>query len=263
MDTQLDSIPDTPIMEPYQQRLFPLDAQDVFKNDQGSADLKLIVTAVNNKDYAVKTTADGNGYVPLTELFCYEVARELTIATPNYAIIKFRDNSIGFGSEWEGGAQELKALPMIFEILKGNIPVRGLKSFLSKVYALDLFINNIDRHFGNYIFRDSYTSKIGLAYDFSRAWYAIEKNGYQCLESRDDNKTLLCHTIIRKTEFFDVTTAINTLDEIGRIPSKTINRILSGIPNEWLPQEISMELLQWWGSSEMYSRINKLKSAIH
>ena len=61
----------------YQKELLPIDAIQIHKNDQGSADLSVIVTASNNKDYAVKLISDGNGYVPTTELFCYELALSL------------------------------------------------------------------------------------------------------------------------------------------------------------------------------------------
>lgn len=50
-----------------QRRMFPVEIRDIYKNDQGSADLQLIVTGINGKDYAVKTLADGNGCVPVTE----------------------------------------------------------------------------------------------------------------------------------------------------------------------------------------------------
>ena len=82
----------------YQKELLPIDAIQIHKNDQGSADLNVIVTASNNKDYAVKLISDGNGYVPTTELFCYELATILDIPTPTYDLIRMRDGSLAFGS---------------------------------------------------------------------------------------------------------------------------------------------------------------------
>ena len=243
-----------------QRQMFPIEVQDIYRNDQGSADLRLIATAMNGKDYAVKTIEDGNGYVPATELFCYELARELSIATPNYNFIKLKDDSVAFGSEWEGGVREIKEVAQIWAILKGRVEIIGLKPFLSRVYALDLFINNIDRHFGNYIFRDSYSGVIALAYDFSRAWYAFEPFGYESLE--DNYNTAICHNTIIQEGHFDPETAKNTLDEVSRIDKSSINRILAMIPEVWLDDETKKELLQWWGGTDMVDRIIKLKSGI-
>lgn len=247
---------------PQQPSLFPIDAKDIYRNDQGSADLKMIATAVNNKDYAVKTTDDGNGFVPLTELFSYELARELSIATPNYALIKLRDQSIGFGSEWEGGALILKESSKVLEVLHGATQVRGLKAFLSRVFALDLFLNNIDRHFGNYIFRDSYSGVIALAYDFSRAWYAFKPFSYESVSEPTTN-TFVCHQLILRTNNFDASIAHSTLNEIKHISVEVINRILSNVPGEWMPDDTRNEILGWWGSQDMEDRITLLKSRIH
>ena len=251
-------LPNTPL----QPSLFPIEAKDIYRNDQGSADLQMIATAVNNKDYAVKTIADGNGFVPLTELFSYELARELSIATPNYALIKLRDQSIGFGSEWEGGVLILRESSKVLDVLNGSTQVRGLKAFLSRVFALDLFLNNIDRHFGNYIFRDSYSGVIALAYDFSRAWYAFKPYGYESISDSTAN-TFVCHKLICTTNNFDASIALATLNEIKNINVEVINRILSNAPNEWLPEDTRKEILDWWGSQDMENRITHLKSRIH
>lgn len=243
-----------------QRRMFPVEIRDIYKNDQGSADLQLIATGVNGKDYAVKTINDGNGYVPATELFSYEIARELSIATPNYDIIQLRDGSLGFGSMWEGGATVLKDVAKVWELLKGATPVRGLKSFFSHVYALDIFLNNIDRHFGNYIFRDSYSGTIALAYDFSRAWYTFDPFGYHCLEAHNNTKT--CHDLIVQTNNFDSKTAKETLDQISRIEVKTVDQITNLIPEAWMNNNAKSEFISWWGSKDMLNRIAKLKSEI-
>lgn len=248
----------------YQKTLFPLDITDIYKNDQGSQDLTMIATAINGKDYAVKTLEDGNGFIPASELFCYELAREINIATPDYQLIKLRDSSLGFGSAWEGGAHVIKLDNEVWDILKGKVVVRGLKTFLSRVYALDIFINNIDRHFGNYIFRTGYKSVIALSYDFSRAWYAFEPYGYESIEDKNIkvNKTHLCHKIIKQNNLFDKLIAINTLTELSQISKEQIISILNIIPPDWLSDDLKEDVIDWWGSVDMNTRINKLKAGI-
>lgn len=243
-----------------QRSMFPVQAQDVYHNDQGSADLSIIVTGVNNKDYAVKTTSDGNGFVPATELFCYELAGDLSIATPDYDLIQMRDGSLAFGSVWEGGVLHIKDMPKVLEILKGTLAVRGLKAFLSRAYALDLFINNVDRHFRNYLFRESRGGYIALAFDYSRAWYAFNPFGFECLDSSQN--TGICHTLVVGTGNFDADTSKSTLDEIQRVESKRIEQILTMMPREWMPDKIKQEFVEWWRSGDMKDRVLKLKSGI-
>ncbi|WP_144777975.1 HipA family kinase [Marinobacter maritimus] len=245
-----------------QRLLFPVELTEIYRNDIGTADCQTIGTATNGKDYAIKTVNEGNGHIPSSELFSYELARELQIATPEYNIIKMRDESLAFGSMWEGGALDIRNQQVILGILQGEIIVRGLKSFFSKVYALDIFINNIDRHFGNYLFRGGYNSTIALAYDYSRAWYAFAPFDYQSASDPVQN-TYRCHVTIKKFDMFDKIVTQNTLDEISRIPKDTIDQILSLIPEQWLNSNERNDFLNWWADGSMQERVGILKGSVN
>ncbi|MBU3019036.1 hypothetical protein KO519_15210 [Paraglaciecola agarilytica] len=244
----------------YQKNLFPIDIAVTYPNDQGTADLSVIGTGADGRDYAIKTIADGNGFVPITELFCYELARALSIATPEFQIVKLKTHELAFGSVWEGGAGITKTLPDMLKILKGELPVRNLKALLSKVYAFDLFVNNIDRHFGNFLFRTSYRENIGLAFDFGRSWYEISPYDFQALEPH--NNTNKYHLYAKHFKRYDRELASNTLTEISKIEQDTILQILSMAPSEWLSTEDKDKFVNWWGSSDMIERINKLKGEL-
>lgn len=245
----------------YQKELLPVDAIQIHKNSQGTADLQVIVTASNNKDYAVKTISDGNGFIPASELFCYELARLLDIPTPNYDLVTMRDGTLAFGSVWEGGVHHIDDQNRLIAILTGVTPVRDLKLFLSRVYAYDLFINNLDRHLNNYLFRESYKSLIGLAFDYSRAWYEVGAYGY---ESMDDKKckTQLCHQLINECGNYEREAAVKLLDRILNIEHTAIERILKMIPDDWLEDNVKKEIITWWGSQNMADRISKLKGGV-
>lgn len=245
----------------YQTELLPISAVHIHRNDQGSADLQVIVTGSNNKDYAVKQLSDGSGYIPATELFCYELARLIELPTPNYDLILMRDESLAFGSLWEGGVHKISDQNQVIDILTGKKPIRELSRFLSRVYAFDLFINNIDRHFGNYLFRESYNSMIGLAFDYSRAWYEVNAYGYESLED-ESTKTRVCHNIIREFKKYDRKAAVETLDKISEIKKADIANLLSKIPDCWLSNEVKDEVVFWWESEHMADRLMKLKGGV-
>jgi len=245
----------------FQKDLFPLEAVQIHQSTQGSADLKVIVTATNNKDYAVKTVDDGNGYVPATELFCYELAKLIDVPTPSFDLITMRDGSLAFGSVWEGGVHNISNMNRLLDVLLGKIKVRDLNQFLSRVYAFDLFINNIDRHFGNYLFRQSYNSLIGLAFDYSRAWYEVDAYQYDSLEDKSSN-TQRCNVFIREHKKYDRNTATQTLKRISEIEKNKIELVLRSIPDEWLPKEIKNNVASWWGSELMQERILKIMGGL-
>jgi hypothetical protein len=242
----------------YQRSLFPVEAVVVNKSSQNSADLKLIVTASNNKDYATKTVADGNGYVPASELFCYELAAILEVPTPEYSIIVMPDKSLAFGSVWEGGVHHIKSVNQISDILQGKVKVRELKRFFSQVYGLDLFINNIDRHFGNYLFRQSYQVLIGLAFDYSRAWYEVDAYKYSSLNDLKCN-TQICHNVIKNNKLYDKRYVEEIFDRLLSVSSEQIVCILKIIPDEWLDKVKKADVASWWDSDDMKDRIRKLK----
>lgn len=246
----------------FQRPLFPLELTELFQSDQGSADLKLIGRATNGKDYAIKTVQDSvSGKVPASELFCYELANQLQIATPDYQLISMRDSTLAFGSAWEGGVILLTDQAKIMDMLTGLNKPSNIVQALSKIYALDVFVNNIDRHIGNYLFRDGYKSTIILAMDFSRAWYEVNPYSYEAAEDTSLNTDKIIK-ILRLLGCYDSNVALNTLEKIENIPQDTIRQILSLMPTGWLDLTEESDFIQWWSSDDFKLRIKKLRQVL-
>ncbi|WP_455887076.1 hypothetical protein [Pseudomonas rustica] len=244
----------------FQRQLFPVAVMTTYPNDQNSADLQTIGLAANGKDYAIKTVMDGNGKIPASEAFCYQLARMVLIATPDFDVIELHDGSHAFGSVWEGGASTLKEGIQVMRILKGEIPVVGLKTFFSRVYALDLFVNNIDRHFGNYIFRPSYSGQIALAFDFSRAWFAFNPFGFEAAIESNNTSSSIQH--IQHYNQFDREEAIKCLDMIAKLTKEDAAAIILNFPEAWMSDKDRQEFLEWWGSQARIDRIDFLKGML-
>lgn len=249
--------PVRPLM--FQRHLYPIAVMTTYPNDQGSADLGIIGHAENGKDYAIKTVADGNGMVPASEAFCYQLARLILIATPEFEVIEMHDGSYAFGSAWEGGVHSLKTEIQVFQILKGEIPVSGLRTFLSKVYALDLFVNNVDRHFGNYIFRQSYSGMIALAFDFSRAWFAFNPYGYEACTTGNTADSI---HYIKTYGHYDPAEALKCFEQIERLTVEDVNMIISNFPEAWMSEDDRQGFLDWWDSEDRINRIELLKGLL-
>lgn len=245
---------------PYQRTALPVPVMETYPAATGTLNLERIGRGGNGKDYAIKTRGDhnSNGYIPATEWFCYELAQHLLIPTPGYDILVMPDGERVFGSVWEGGVMPMADTANLLGVLRGAIHVPHLIPFLSKVYALDLFINNMDRHFGNYLLRNGYQGHVMLAYDFSQAWYAVgEPWGSVAQDARCNTQG--CHTAIIQTGNFDAGIAAMTLDEIAAISAGRIESILSQMPEEWMEPGDHQDIASWWQSGARIDRINRLK----
>ncbi|MCX7088440.1 MAG: hypothetical protein NTV00_10345 [Methylococcales bacterium] len=250
----------------YQRQLAPIEITDIYPSDQGSADLTTIGSGRNGKDYAIKKISDGNGMIPVTEFFCYELARKVNIATPEFDILLLPDDELAFGSVWEGGVHKISGINTIVDILNdgaiNGVEIKAIDKFFGKVYAFDLFINNVDRHFGNFLFRQSYNNTyIALAFDYSRAWLEIDFKGTQALDKLCNTQVIINH--IKNYKKFNRKQSEETLIALGEIESSTVAQILSEVPNEWISTHQRDEVIKWWGSQEFIDRLQILKTEIN
>jgi hypothetical protein len=248
----------------YQRELFPIEIVEFFPSHENTADLTLIGAGRNGKDYAIKKISEGNGMIPASEIFCYELARHLNIPTPEFDIVMLQKGELAFGSVWEGGiVRKISDLNDVASLLLDGV-IDGhrvkLDKFFSKVYAFDLFINNIDRHWGNFLFRRSYLGVIALAFDYSRAWLEVDYKGFEATDKMYNTQTTINN--IKMFRKYDSKQAEETLNEISNIDASIIKKILSEIPNEWMTKEQADDIMNWWGSKDFNDRLLILKKEI-
>lgn len=262
--TLLDTVSPTAITEQflYQRSIIPLMAMEIHtisEHDANSANLRCIVTADNSKDYAIKEVRNSTkGYIPASELFCYELARAIKINVPDYQIIEMADGSYAFGSEWDGNAEYLDEISDFFRIISGKGAIKNSSEFFSKVYALDIFVNNYDRHRGNFFVRKTYSGKIGVAYDFDKSWY---ESGYSDFEAiKDGTNTQESKWHISDRKMLKKTIVKDTLDSLGKLSVNDISSILKMMPPEWMNNTEREMFLLWWVSEDLNKRIEKLKN---
>lgn len=245
----------------YQQSIVPLEAIEIHELSGDlvtSCNLRRIVSADNHRDYAVKEVINSQkGYIPACELFCYELARAIKVNVPEYQIIRMKDGSYAFGSEWDANAGYLENMTDFLRILSGKDAIKNGAEFFSKVYALDIFVNNIDRHRGNFFVRKVFSGKIGVAYDFDKSWY---ETGYDCFDAlQGGTNTQETKWNIRDKRLLKKGIVVATLEEIQNIKVDTIRSILHMMPEEWMLDGNKATFLSWWGSESFFARVEKLK----
>ncbi|SED29231.1 hypothetical protein SAMN04490185_3193 [Pseudomonas frederiksbergensis] len=250
-----------PVEARYQKTLIPVDAITTFTSTLGTADLKTIVEGRDGKHYAVKTTSDGAGKIPASELFCYELAYRVVIPTPSYSLIKLPTGELAFGSAWEGGVingnSKIDYPTFIDNVLRGNVKVTNLQSFFSRLYAFDLFVNNVDRHWNNYLWRTSFgDSLIALAFDFSKACFEVGHSGFEA--THPSTKTQLIFSMLNVSKNYIRAEAVACLEEIRVISSEDVSTILENFPSSWMSKHDRKSYIDWWSSQARHDRIDSL-----
>ncbi|MCJ2044417.1 hypothetical protein MKK58_07700 [Methylobacterium sp. J-078] len=225
---------------------------------QGTADALGEVEADDNHRYHIKGDIDGK-LIRASEWICTHIAEEVGIAAPTPMVIRRLDGSLVFGSRRISGvAEDIATRAYLAQPSNTNLgaPPIGLKPLLSAVYALDQFINNDDRHPGNYLSTDDQGTRRLYTFDFSRAmFWDWPWAGFL----RVDSNTVVVGRLLRMLHGFDHITATTTLDRIEGLPLAAVEGFVNRMPEGWLPAQQRDEFLEFWGNGERAARVNDLR----
>ncbi len=141
-------------MLPQQMTMFARKAVIEYPPRGDSADSAGYVTADDDLLYYIKDDAHGRP-IRSSEWICTQMSEAVKIIAPFKSVIELQNGKLVFGSRHVTGVAD--ATVTISYLMSptlsndGITPSTGLKSILSSIYAFDMFINNIDRHLGNYL----------------------------------------------------------------------------------------------------------------
>lgn len=251
---------------PRQMQMFTRKAITEFPQKENSADSLGEVEADDNHHYYIKGDAHGRS-VRASEWISTHISEAVGIGAPTPSAIERIDGSIVFGSRRIAGvADKVTTAAYLTTPTATNVgvPVSGLQAILSSVYALDMFIHNDDRHFGNYLSVDDTGTRRLYAFDFSRAlfwqwpWQGFPLNG--TLEA--GFRTRPCGTILRNLHGFDRNAAFQTLDRLSGLAPATIEGFINQMPTDWLPADVRAQFVGWWASNSRNARIEELRAGI-
>ena len=136
-----------------QMPLFARRALNEYPQLEETADSMGEVEADDGLIYHIKGDARGSP-MRASEWISSHLAEEVGIASPPPFVIERRDGSLVFGSRRLAGVAEQIATQAFLlrpSIIAQDSSASELGSFLSGIYAFDLFISNEDRHYKNYL----------------------------------------------------------------------------------------------------------------
>lgn len=212
-----------------QQGLFDLTIEDFRPRDE-VAHLKKIGFDSTGTQYAVKRIEDGN-WIPLSEWIGYSLSRKVGIATPDFAIGYDDTQTPVFCSKWEKGKIFYKD-DTDMDIL-AEITTR--LQFMMNVITLDEFIENPDRHLGNFIFTEQ--SPTLLSYDFSLLQLTRTACGAHIDRSKKDQTQQTKRLI--EGQALRVKTKLDNQETKAKIKALTkgdLEAVLTACPNIWMQQ---------------------------
>lgn len=243
-----------------QQNLVKLNVEFVYPQKPGTFHAGGFCKCDDGLDYVFKAVEPKAEFVPATEWLCGHLSNTCRIHTPPMEILQGLDGRMLFGSRVEGGT--LDGDMCAFEFVSGDMSKRihNLRERISSIYALDMFLNNIDRNLKNYLFRSSLGGTVMLAFDYGLAWLAHggALNGFPSSVSKTGQVKAILDTLYG----FDLASAVKVLDAIQNLPDSWIDGPVSTMPDEWKHGVDVAAAVAWWKSNARAQRCVTIKGAL-
>jgi hypothetical protein len=200
--------------------------------------------------------------VRASEWLCTHIAEAVGITAPAAVTMQLSTGDVVFASRRIAGvADRVQTQTFLTTPTAGNINqnVQGLCSVLSKIYALDLFLFNDDRHLDNYLSVNDNGVQRLYTFDFSRAlFWHWPWNGFPQAQ---------CHTrrwgtTLRQLHGFDPVAANSVLDGLAALGPNAVESVMNGMPTDWLPAPLQADFMQVWTASTRQARIADIRKGL-
>jgi hypothetical protein len=231
--------------------LFPVDvAREITSGLPNSADLKVVSVGRDGLEYATKRQADGVD-LPASEWFCYHLGYRLQIALPQCAVLRSSADE-HFGSRFEGGIIQWSNIPPTEQYAL----LLSCAADISRIYALDLFVANDDRHLNNFLFRNQTLAgqRTVIAMDFSRG-LLIRGWPHDPVPMPASTNTMMQIGMLKTLGVWSSSDATLTLSSIATVTSSEVKQWLKAMPDAWLSAARIDEIVKWWESPGFGQRL--------
>lgn len=194
------------------------------------------------------------------EWFCSSLATAVGVPQVPFNIIRHPDGAYCFGSRWmEGKTKDWWNLA-----LQGAVTFSDLAEDLSRIYAFDLFIHNVDRHANNYMVVPINGAYKVYSFDYSRSWLI---SGFPPTTVMTDPT---CNTVNVKNwlkrnfgDYISINAAFEVLDAIDAISVGQVHDIIYAHPKDWLTQQEEDAIIAWWSNGMASERVETIKIGLN
>ena len=227
--------------------------------DTGSADAPYGCFCDDGHGYVTKPSTAANGHAPHCEWLCARMAVHVGVPVHDFEIVEAQAGDLRFGSRYE--PREIKDWWLL--VIAGSIKLDDLKEDISRIYALDLFLHNADRHMRNYFVRAVGDGHRIWALDHGRAWMF---NGFPppALPMTPGDNTVLAREWMKEkfAGFQCEDRMIEVVDKIKSVTDIDIGNIISAQPDDWLSDAEKDAILLWWKDGKAAERAEVISKGI-
>lgn len=249
-----------PVISSEQLVLFPRRTLFEYASPEGK-DISAFVQADNGRGYYLKLDK-GDIPVRANEWLSYRLAALVGIPTPRCDFIQTNDGDIAFGSEAVNGASKQAETILYLEkytLMELGSSAPSLRASLSAIHTFDLFLNNVDRHFGNFLVSGHGDERQLLSIDFARSvywrwpWTEFLKH---------DDTTMEAWSDLRQRHGFDIDAAVTVLDRLRIITPQQIASMIKQMPKHWLTDAARNELVAYCRDGGWAARCGLLRKGL-
>ena len=249
-----------PAVATEQLALFPRKTRFEYPAPDGK-DITSFVQADNGLNYYLKIDK-GEKTVRANEWLSYQIARIVGVLVPKCDFIQTNNGDIAFGSEAVTGAAGQAETVYYLErytMLEFGSSAPGLQAALSSAHALDLFLNNVDRHQGNFLVVGEGDERRLLSMDFARSiFWRWPWNGFFGF----DETSGTAWADMRQRHGFDLNSALTVVNRLGLIKADDISRLMDQMPTHWLGDGSRNDLLTYCRNGGWAARVATLRKGL-
>lgn len=234
-----------------------------FPVDLGTSEAPKVCRGSDGCDYVVK---DGSTHaaIPHSEWFCSQLGERVGIAAPVHRIMDIGGGATAFGSRWLGGSLTPDgATPWFGMVETGDLSLSDMSSALSRIYAFDHFVQNLDRNLTNLLLTPQFQGHAVVAFDYSQAWlcwgFPLNMPPLPLCRTVEVQRFLSC---LWKSDYISASIVRETCDTIASVTIDTVENIMRAHPQDWLNDAQREAIVSWWGSDDMTLRLGRIVEGV-
>lgn len=223
--------------------LIPVDIQRTEPAPFGSADCTHYGIGFDGLPYILKKVEKHNPLMPAAELVCSRMAAASQIACASGHLANLPNGEQAFASRAESGV--LSPAPAAVRLTTDASFLMKVAGTISAIYALDIFIRNVDRHFGNYLIRQTFAGSDLMAVDHSRSLFVTGWPAKK-IDLPHNCNTILCQNILRNKQPLSQKDALAAIDRLLQLDDDWFSRNICDVPVAWWPVPQRQVVDRWW-----------------
>lgn len=231
--------------------LFPVRVMQHCKPLHGK-DVKVDGYAEDGMRWTLKRQSEHPG-LPAGEFLAYRLAQACSLPTPHFGILRDLDGAPVFGSRHEAGLVNLQELSPLDQARE----LSNCQGRICACFAIDLFLGNEDRHFGNFLFRRRADGLLtAMPIDWGRAWFV---NGWPPRDVHLRKCITTNHIeLLRSMNLWSPTDALMLMGTLASVSASRMAAWAEEMPAAWLSQVQRGTLAGWWGGEAFHARVSTI-----